>query len=125
MRYLRAATSKSKKTNIRLLSGACGGAIVLTALILQDALALRELGVQIAIWSSMVLAMLLLGNRSHFREGWFWRGFLITALLHVGIVYASRPYLPFSNLGIVILVSVPEAIVLFTVLLGWQVIQRR
>jgi hypothetical protein len=115
MRYRGAATNKSKKTSIRLFSFACGVAIVLTALILQDELALHKGKVQIAIWSSMVLVVLLLSNRNNLREGWFWRGFLIAGVIHAGIVCAFRQYLPFSSLGIVLLVSFPEAIMLLIV----------
>jgi hypothetical protein len=110
----------SNKTKIRLLGGACGAAIVTTALFLQDEFALPEGEVQIAIWSSMILVMVLLANRNHLRKGWFRRGFVIVGALHAGIVFACRRCMPFSNLGVVILIGVLESISLQKALVLYQ-----
>jgi hypothetical protein len=110
----------SKKTKIRLLSGACGAAIVLTALVLQDQFALHEAEVQIAVWSLLVLAMVLLVNRNHFRERWFWWSIMVAGLLHVGNVCVFKSRLPFPSMGVAILMSGFEAIVLQMVVMVCQ-----
>jgi hypothetical protein len=107
----------SKKRN-RILGGALGLALLVTALILQSLLPGREKVVEITVWTLTVLTTAILANRQHFREKWFWKGLLLGSLLHVFIVYGSRSSLPFRSLGVAMLIGCLEAVL-------WQVIFRR
>jgi hypothetical protein len=102
---------------MRLLSAGAGAVLVAIAIALRSTFSNSEKEVQIAVWTMVVLTMVILVNHEHFRKQWFWQGLLLGLLLHVVVIWGSGDKLPFSSLGVVILVSVPEALV-------WQVIFR-
>lgn len=99
----------SKNRN-RILSGGVGAVLLVIAIILQNALPDREKEVQIIVWTLIVVTMAILINHKHFREEWFWKGFLMVSLLHVFVIYSFRQSLPFPSLGVAILVAFPEVL---------------
>jgi len=100
------------KTETRLLSGAVGGLLVVFAIIFEDKFRIHKKVVQIIVWSLFEIAILGLGNYKHVRTRWFWQGVFLAALVHVVIVISFLRSMPFPNIGIVILLVFPEALLL-------------
>ena len=57
-----------------------------------------------------VFTMVGLGNYRQHQEKWFWKAMLSVVLVHSLILFNLKARLPFSSLGVVILLSAPEAI---------------
>jgi hypothetical protein len=71
----------------------------------------HDLAVQIAVWTLFVAAITLAENHRYFREGWFWKAWLLVAALHGVIIASFWHSMPFPTLGVAILMSFPEALV--------------
>lgn len=71
----------------------------------------HEVAVQVSVWSIIVVAIVIGPHYPHFRERWFWKAWLLVAVLHVVIIASFLRSLPFSSLGVAILMSFPEAVV--------------
>jgi hypothetical protein len=100
----------------KILSGLFGGAIVVIAIVLLNHYPARETAVQVLIWSLLVLFAVMGPYWKHYREGWFWRNSLTAMAIHSVYVVGFVHILPFSTLGVAILMSVPEGIVLIFII---------
>ena len=101
----------------RILSTAAGLLLLAIAIVLENAFSAHEKEVQIAVWTLITVTMAILGNRKHWREQWFRKGFVLGSLLHVAILYKFWESLPFHDLG-------PPILLAFAEVLFWQVIFR-
>jgi hypothetical protein len=77
----------------------------------------HEALVQVGVWSLIVMVVVLGPNWRYVRKSWFWKAFAIAAGLHACFIASLKHTLPFSTLGVAILISLPEAI-LFLVIFG-------
>jgi FtsH-binding integral membrane protein len=100
------------KMSRRVVSGVAGLVVVMFGMLLQVALPERPTVVQVTLLTTLVLTMMVLGNYRQHREKWFWTSMLFVVLVHVIVVLNLRARLPFPSLGVVILISAPEAILL-------------
>ena len=94
------------------LGVAVGLGIAVFAIALLNFLPTHETAVQVTVWSLTVLAIVVGPYYLYLREGWFWRSLAIVAMIHIAIVVGFKNSLPFSTLGVVILMSVAEGIAL-------------
>lgn len=72
----------------------------------------RGLVVQVTVWSLIVGAIVLCENYQHFRERWFWRAWLLALAVHSAVLAIFWHDLPFPDLGVAILMSFAEAVLL-------------
>jgi hypothetical protein len=100
--------TESYKWRIRLVSAGVGALIFLVALLLEATFPDKVIGVQVIIWSLIVLTTTILINHRHYRQRWFWIGICICVLLHALILRNSQKSLPFTGLGVVILIGYAE-----------------
>lgn len=100
------------RTETRLLSGTVGGLLVVMAIVFENKFSSQEKLLQITLWSLLEIAMLSLGNYKHIRTAWFWQSLLLAAVVHSVIVISFLRSMPFPNVGIVILLAFPEAVLL-------------
>ncbi len=96
----------------RAVSGVAGLGVVILGILLQTTLPEYPTAVQVTLLTTLVFVMIGLGNYRQHREKWFWRAMLSAALVHVIVLLNLRARLPFPSLGIAILISAPEAILL-------------
>ena len=108
--------SMTKQRN-RIVSAVVGTVISVLAIILDLQLPGRERQVQIVVWTLVVAAMATLINHQHIRENWFWQGCCVGLTLHVALVYGLRYSLPFSSVGVALLIGFAEV-------LAWQLVFR-
>jgi FtsH-binding integral membrane protein len=101
----------------RAVSGVAGLVVVIFGILLQTTLPEHPTTVQVILWTTLVFVMIALGNYRQHRENWFWKAMLFVVLVHVIVLLTFRPHLPFSSLGIAILLSAPEAILLQAVVI--------
>jgi hypothetical protein len=102
----------SQKTGNRLLSSGIGAVLLFIALVLQSSFSAHLREVQITVWSVIVVVMVVLINRKHYHEKWFWQALLLCLLIHAVVIFGSRASLPFSSIGVVILIGYAEAAIL-------------
>src|SRR5581483_2971078 len=96
----------------RSMSGVTGLVLVALGILLQIVFPEHPAVVQVTLLTILVSAMIALGNYRQHREKWFWKAMLYAVLIHGVVLLNLRARLPFSGLGPVILISVPEAILL-------------
>lgn len=106
------SSSKGRKTKTRIVAGVIGGAIAAMGLFAFDHFPGREREIQLVVWTMFVLLIVIGPNREHFRQRWFWKACLLGGLSHVLIVFSLKGALPFSSIGVAILISIPEAVLL-------------
>lgn len=94
------------------LGVAAGLGIAVFAITLLNSLPTHETAVQVTVWSLTVLAIVVGPYYRYLREAWFWRSFAIVAMIHIAIVVSFKNSLPFSTLGVAILMSTAEGIAL-------------
>jgi hypothetical protein len=102
---------ESHKSKIRLVSAGVGAVIFLIALALQALFPDRVIAVQISVWSLIVITTMILINHRHYGQRWFWQALIVALLLHIWIIVSSQKSLPFSGLGVVILIGYAEGTV--------------
>ena len=95
----------------RLIRFSVGSAVGVLCIVLLICFPAHELAVQVAVWSLIVMAILIAESYSHFREKWFWKTWLLVIMLHVAIVASFWHSLPFSTLGVAMLMSFAEVTV--------------
>ncbi len=96
----------------KLLGFSIGLAIAAVGITLLRIFPAQEVAVQVAVWSVTVLVIVIGANYKHFGEEWVWKACLVVIALHAVFVATLRHSLPFSTLGVPILMSFPESIVL-------------
>jgi hypothetical protein len=75
----------------------------------------HELAIQVTIWSLIAAAILIGENYMYFHEKWFWKACLLVTAVHVAVIATFWRSLPFSTVGVAMLMSFAEAVVLLIV----------
>ncbi|MGA7459192.1 MAG: hypothetical protein WBW69_03160 [Candidatus Korobacteraceae bacterium] len=96
----------------RVIGGLGGLAIAIAGIWLGNAFPDHPMAVQVTVWTVLIVAMMASINYRQRRERWFWWAMLAASLAHVLFVITLRRQLPFSDLGVAILIGFPEAILL-------------
>jgi multidrug transporter EmrE-like cation transporter len=108
-------TSRVKR---RVTSGVVGLIMLAVGIWLENALPEHPVAVQVGFWTMMVFVMTALINYKQYREKWFWSAMLAVVLAHAIVVSNFRARLPFYDLGVVILISGVEAVLLQAVVIA-------
>ena len=75
----------------------------------------HEFALQVAIWSLIVMAIVLGENYFYFRQKRFWKALAFVVMLHAAVLAAFWRSMPFSTVGVAMLMSFAEAVVLLIV----------
>jgi hypothetical protein len=98
------------KVKTRILAGAIGGGIIALGILLQGQLPHSQREVQIAVWTMFVILFVVGPNFRHIRARWFLKASLLGAGIHTFLVFWMFGAIPFSSIGVVIIISIPEAV---------------
>ena len=101
----------------KFLGFAIGLLIAAVGIFLVNTFPRHQAANQIAVWSLIVVVIVMGANQKYFKQGWFWKACIGMIGVHCALVAGFRHSLPFSSLGVAILMSVPEAIA-FLIVLG-------
>ena len=96
----------------RVVSGFLGLILFAVALGLEAALPDRPTVRQVTFLTIAVFSMVGLANFRQHRENWFWKAMVSVVLVHLIVLFNLKDRLPFPSLGVVILLSALEAILL-------------
>jgi hypothetical protein len=107
-----------RRASRRVISGLAGLLMLAVGIYLEQAFPGHPVAVQVGFWTMFVFAMVGLINYRQHRENWFWTAMLGVVLVHAIVVATSRTRLPFYDLGVVILISGAEAVLLQAVVIA-------
>jgi hypothetical protein len=109
---------EKRRVSRRVTSGVAGLLTLIVGIWLEHAFPGHPIAVQVSFWTMMVFVMIALGNYKQRRENWFWTAMLVVVLVHAIVLFNFRARLPLYDLGVVILISGVEAVLLQAVVIA-------
>jgi len=98
------------KTKTRVLAGVIGGGIAALGIFFRGQFPNSDRAVQITVWTMLVVLFVVGPNFQHIRQKWFLKASLLGGFTHFFLVFSMLGTLPFSSMGMPLIISIPEAV---------------